>query len=515
MTAKTPAPARLSFIVPAVSVPVLAKGAFASLLAAAMSLLLIVAVAPPAAGQTGADLDPEGCADGRFVVDPEAHPGLASDCRALVAIRNHWLGDPDNAALPEDHFLRTWGYGLSWNGVWIGITEEGPRVTILSLHRMDIAGTIPVEISHLTALTELYLNHNHDLHGPIPPELGSLIHLTDLHLNHNRLSGPIPPELGGLVSMKRMALFDNELTGPIPAEFGRLENLTYLDFDRNRMAGPIPPELGNLSNLVMLWMRDNMFTGGLPAELGRLSMLERLYVSGNRLSGPVPDELTALAPANGGSLWVFDHCGNGLAGPMPDALRRIGEEYYDGPFCDDDGNSHETAIDDLAGWGIVGRCDVLDGFCPDDPATRADVAIFIHEAVRRAYGPPERPAPRPVFTDVSPGAPFERAAEWAVWSGVMSAPDGRFGPNGLVTRADMAQILTEAFFHIPQADGAAGTFTDLEGRPVDVVKSIESLHAAGITEGCSADPLLFCPDAYLTRGQLASLLVRSINTVGL
>ena len=44
-------------------------------------------------------------------------PGLVSDCRALVAIRNHWTEDSGNADLPSTHPLRTWGVGRARQSV--------------------------------------------------------------------------------------------------------------------------------------------------------------------------------------------------------------------------------------------------------------------------------------------------------------------------------------------------------------------------------------------------------------
>lgn len=40
---------------------------------------------------------------------------------------------------------------------------------------------------------------------------------------------------------------------------------------------------------------------------------------------------------------------------------------------------------------------------------------------------------------------------------------------------------------------------------------IEALHKSGITAGCSASPLLYCPDAPLTRGQMAVFLAKALG----
>ena len=494
--------------------------------AGAPALLFALAVwASPAAGQTGPaappdspaapvspDLDPARCSDGSYGFDAEVHPGLASDCRVLTAIRNQWLADPANAGLPAGHSLRTWGIGFTWNGVLIGLTGEGLRVATLDLSWQDIGGSIPAEIAELTALTELFLNHNR-LTGPIPPELGTLTGLYQMHLNSNFLSGPVPPELGNLVNMERMAFFDNRLTGSLPAELGRLVKLTYLDFDRNRLSGPIPPQLGNLAGLEMLWMRGNMFTGRVPAELGALSRLERLYLSGNRLSGRLPPELDALAPANGGSLRILDLCRSGVTGSAPPALAEIWRGFYSEPFCDDDRSPHRAEIAYLASWAVEG-CDVLEGFCPERPVDRAQAAAFLSEGVRRLQGAPAGRGA--ALADVPAGAWYEAAARWAVSAGVMAAPDGRFDPGGAVTRAELARMLVAAFPHLSGAgaDAPGGVFTDMAGRPDDAVRAAETLYAAGVTGGCSVEPARFCPDRPVSRAVLAALLVRTMNLAG-
>ena len=40
---------------------------------------------------------------------------------------------------------------------------------------------------------------------------------------------------------------------------------------------------------------------------------------------------------------------------------------------------------------------------------------------------------------------------------------------------------------------------------------IEQLYAESVTGGCSASPLLYCPDSPNTRGQMAVFLVKALN----
>ena len=467
---------------------------------------------PPAPPRPPPAPDPVGCSDGTFVFHPAADPGLAEDCRTLLKMRDFWLNHPGNADLPADHPLRTWGSGLSWDGVLLAETEEGARVDTLAFPWWNLAGGVPPEIAELDGLRRLFLNHNR-LTGPIPAWLGDLTGLTQLHLNSNQLSGPVPTELARLSGLTRLALFDNRLTGPVPAAFGELAELTYLDFDRNRMSGPLPEELGNLANLTSLWLRGNRFTGPLPAEMGNLAKLRRLHIADNDFTGPLPEALAGLAPSGGGSLAVLDACRSGAAGSLPPALRRIFQNSFNGGFCDDEGDAHENAINGLAGWGIRQGCGTPAGFCPNRPADRAATAAYLHQAVRRLLGPPAR-AGAPPPADIPAGAPYRRAAAWAVAAGVMDAPGGLFRPAGTVTRGELAVMLTRAFTHLRPAERAAGVFADLPGGGDLTARAAEALLAAGVTQGCASDPLRFCPGRPATRGQLASFLIWAIDAAG-
>jgi hypothetical protein len=43
---------------------------------------------------------------------------------------------------------------------------------------------------------------------------------------------------------------------------------------------------------------------------------------------------------------------------------------------------------------------------------------------------------------------------------------------------------------------------------------IEELYAEGVTGGCSASPLLYCPDNAVTRQQMSAFLLKSLNGSG-
>lgn len=234
---------------------------------------IIVALALPLGGQGESaipDLDPAKCASGPYVIRASSNPGLVSDCRALVAIRNHWTRHPDNADLPPNHPLRTWGTGNTANITdWDGISVENNRVRSLYLGAQGISHTIPPAIGQLTSLSYLSLFFN-NLQGSIPTEIGNLTRLKTLELDSNSLTGNIPKELGNLTRLRTLTLDSNELTGSIPPELANLENLNFLHLNSNYLTGNIPRDLGRLTNLGSFLIGGNNFNGKLPVRLSRL-----------------------------------------------------------------------------------------------------------------------------------------------------------------------------------------------------------------------------------------------------
>ena len=102
----------------------------------------------------GGSLDPAGCSDGTYVEDPGSNRGLVADCAALVAIGNHFLGNPANA-------------GLDYASPWKGTKTSSGRVVELNLSNNRLSGTIPAQIGDLGSLQSLDLSNNR-LTGSIP-----------------------------------------------------------------------------------------------------------------------------------------------------------------------------------------------------------------------------------------------------------------------------------------------------------------------------------------------------------
>jgi len=165
---------------------------------------------------------------------------------------------------------------------------------------------------------------------------------------------------------------------------------------------------------------------------------------------------------------------------------------------------------DLAKAGITTGCGHR-LFCPEDPVTRAQMAIFLERGMNGSeYTPPA--ATGMVFADVP-------LSYWSVdWIEKLFA-DGITGgcgtnplnycPDGPVTRAQMAFLLLRA------KHGAAYTPPNATGIFTDVPTSfwaanwIEQLAAEGITTGCGGGN--YCPEAPVTRAEMAKFLVITFN----
>jgi S-layer homology domain len=108
------------------------------------------------------------------------------------------------------------------------------------------------------------------------------------------------------------------------------------------------------------------------------------------------------------------------------------------------------------------------------------------------------------FTDVD-GHPFEADIMWLYTSGITKGcASNRFCPDLSVTRGQMAAFLVRALDLLP---AASDYFTDDETSIFE--GDINSLAASGITKGCTSTT--FCPEATITREQMAAFLDRAMN----
>lgn len=176
-------------------------------------------------------------------------------------------------------------------------------------------------------------------------------------------------------------------------------------------------------------------------------------------------------------------------------------------FVDDDGNPHEQSIEFIAERGITRGCNppTVDRFCPGNSVTRAEMAAFLLGAIGQV------PAAnfQGTFSDVPAGVwytPYvERLAELGITSGL---GDGNYGPDRLVSRAEMAVFLTRTF-GLPVGTGSS-FFSDVTPDQW-YSAAVEAIRAAGVTTGCSASPARYCPFDAVKREQMATFLTRALQ----
>ena len=139
------------------------------------------------------------------------------------------------------------------------------------------------------------------------------------------------------------------------------------------------------------------------------------------------------------------------------------------------------------------------------------MAVFLLRGIHGAGFLP--PAATGLFTDVPLTHPFttwiEQLAREGITSGCSTSPP-RYCPDAGVTRGQMAVFLLRAK-HGAGFEPRPATGMMFEDVPFfhPFAKWIEQLAREGITGGCL--PARYCPNATVTRGQMAVFLVRTFN----
>jgi hypothetical protein len=174
-----------------------------------------------------------------------------------------------------------------------------------------------------------------------------------------------------------------------------------------------------------------------------------------------------------------------------------------GTFVDDDRSVHEGAIEALVAAGVTQGCAFDPArFCPNGHVTREMMAAFLFRALEL-----EPTEASNLFMD-DDASPFEAEIDALAAAGVTTGcGNGIFCPDRLVTRAEMASFLVRAFVGGESFDPPPNAFSDDEGSPHEA--DIDRIAAMGVTRGCGDGR--YCPDQPVTRGEMASFLVRALG----
>ncbi|KQJ92683.1 probable LRR receptor-like serine/threonine-protein kinase At1g67720 [Brachypodium distachyon] len=101
----------------------------------------------------------------------------------------------------------------SWT--WVQCSSEpAPRVSSITLSGKNITGSIPLELTKLSALVDLKLDGN-SFSGEIP-DFSGCRNLQYIHLENNQITGALPSSMGDLPNLKELYVQNNRLSGQIP-----------------------------------------------------------------------------------------------------------------------------------------------------------------------------------------------------------------------------------------------------------------------------------------------------------
>lgn len=175
------------------------------------------------------------------------------------------------------------------------------------------------------------------------------------------------------------------------------------------------------------------------------------------------------------------------------------------------GHPAAGAIGLLVRRGLLRAC-APGRFCPDEPATRREIAELL---ARLSRSRPPRPA-RGLFADLPRSEP---GAAWIeeLYRGRRIEACGeaplRFCPEGAMLRGNVPawflRVLEGAGYLPPRA---RGLFSDLPASS-PVAPWVEAAYGLHLFEPCASPPLRFCSRLRLSRGELARWLVAAFRLV--
>ncbi|XP_047945497.1 probable LRR receptor-like serine/threonine-protein kinase At3g47570 [Salvia hispanica] len=248
-----------------------------------------------------------------FQTPCSAKMNLATDQTALLSLKQHIISDPS-------HILATNWTNSSSVCSWIGVScsSRHHRVSTLNLSYMNLSGTIPPQLGHLSFLVSLDLTNN-NFSGSIPKSLSNLTNLRFLYLNSNSLSGEIPKEFGKHRNLQRLWIAYNHLSGVMPSEIFNMSKLVYIELAHNELSGSLPADIcSDLPFLVVISLSENQLSGAIPTNLSLCSQLKTLSLSKNSFNGQIPAEIGYLT-----SLRILYLGDNSLNGTLPPEIGNL------------------------------------------------------------------------------------------------------------------------------------------------------------------------------------------------
>jgi Leucine-rich repeat (LRR) protein len=187
-------------------------------------------------------------------------------------------------------------YNEFWGSIPRNIDRAADTLQTLKVNRNLITGSIPVEITTLSALQVLNVSENSLLVGSLPANIGDMSALILLYVFETGVTGSIPHSVGQLTKLTDFFAYSNRLTGSLPQSVTQLNRVTTIALYSNRLSGSLPTGLiTSLPSLQVLLLQDNRFSGPLTIAVDaqnitaiRQSALKNVDFSSNRFSGGLP-----------------------------------------------------------------------------------------------------------------------------------------------------------------------------------------------------------------------------------
>jgi hypothetical protein len=185
----------------------------------------------------------------------------------------------------------------------------------------------------------------------------------------------------------------------------------------------------------------------------------------------------------------------------------VGNSFSDVPAS----NPFYRFIETLLHKSVTGGCTATQ-YCPANPTTREQMAVFVLIAKEGAGYTPAACGATPMFTDVPASSPFCRFIEELARRGVVGGcATGLYCPSNPTTREQMSVFVLRTLD--PALNPAAcGTpvFTDVPASS-PFCRWIEELVRRGVVTGCGAGT--YCPTNPVTREQMGVFLTVTFSLV--
>jgi Leucine-rich repeat (LRR) protein len=369
-----------------------------------------------------------------------------------------------------------------------------------------------IDLSPVTELGVLWLDNGSRSPGSTPdPAYQNQIttleqlprFLTDLRLAGNPLDTPL--SVASRTGLRKLYVSDGQISSL--SEVGGLTGLTELGLTGMALTGSDLSELSGLRTLDRLDLSGNLISD--VSALAPLVSLSKLRLDDNYVGDVSPlASLTALE-----DLYVTRNLIADFA-PLRDlivaGLRIHGTDRQRGDSPDNfywdlnaSGTVHGWNLSRLAADGVLDHTEC--GLDLICPGLRIERWVIAIWLVRVLDGSDPEPLGYNRFEDVHPGLQWAAHAERLAELGIMTGCSREQVRFCPQAPVTRAQMATlvARAFNL-ESDTSAG-FVDVDPQSPHA-PSIDAVAAAGIAGGCGAEPDQYCPDDFVTRGQAATFI---------